>query len=383
MTDDIDKGGAMEEALRVYFRSSGFYVLRGVKLLFEGADASDLDIWLYSRTSAIARHRVVVDVKNKKRAKAMERIFWARGIQESLGLEQAIVATTDRREVVARFGRLYDVVVLDGAFIERLVKSLEKEPVRVTEEELRKKIGAYDLGKFTGDWKARLELSRSLVTSLDYNSINSWLDEARYFLEQVFLVSQHRRTALRLFYILVSLLAIGIDFVSRDLAFIDPSQRRKELDDGFRHGSNRAAGLDNVLNIATGLVEQYVREGKVAAKQIREGLQRDLADIPTSILSEYFSKAGIAQGLFDVARELEDAAYRVNMPLPDQLSSAAQSVILVLMDYWQVDRKRLFNVFDVELPTDSKKAGTERDSVPPPEAARLPLEPASESIRKI
>jgi hypothetical protein len=94
----IEKGSVLEESLRAFFLRSGYYVLRGVRFRYASFDATDVDLWLYARTSAVLRHRTIVDAKNKTTPKAIERIFWTRGLQEVLGVDQAIVANRSPRQ---------------------------------------------------------------------------------------------------------------------------------------------------------------------------------------------------------------------------------------------------------------------------------------------
>jgi hypothetical protein len=87
------KGARAEETLRNYFLSMGYFVVRGCKFRYRGFDVTDVDLWLYGRSSALLRERINVDIKNKKTPQALERIFWAKGLQSVLGLDACVVAT--------------------------------------------------------------------------------------------------------------------------------------------------------------------------------------------------------------------------------------------------------------------------------------------------
>jgi hypothetical protein len=76
----LTKGYLMEELLRNYFLRSGYYVVRGVPFVYEGFDVTDIDLWLYSRTSSVSREVTIVDSKNKKTPQAIEGIFWVQGL---------------------------------------------------------------------------------------------------------------------------------------------------------------------------------------------------------------------------------------------------------------------------------------------------------------
>jgi hypothetical protein len=340
MTQASPKGYQMEELLRRYFIRSGYFTVRGVPFVYEGFEVTDIDIWLYDRPSSVSRHRIIVDTKNRSTPKAIERIFWTKGLQQVLGIEQAIVATTDKRRAVTDFGREQDVLILDGAFLSRLQKSPEAFDARLTEEQFINLLGTYRPTKEGGDWRGRFKgAKRALARDLGYNAINAWLIDARYFAEQSHLVSTHREVALRVLYLFVSFVAIAFDFVMKDLAFFEPAAKLAALNDGLRHGSQGAAGTKQVLELATGLIEQYAPEQRMLAPRIRERLGKELDAIPTKLLAEYFAKQSVSQELFSVAKELEAAAYKAAFVAPSALSAAAKGMLGVLLDFWELDRK--------------------------------------------
>src|SRR6266850_4219848 len=128
------KGELMEERLRMYFLSLGYYVARGVKFRYENIEITDIDLFLYGRSSIVTRVRINVDIKNKKSPQAFERILWANGLMKLLGFDSCIVATSDRRPIIQTFGQLHNTTILDGAFLPKLSSDHLNE--RFTEEEL-------------------------------------------------------------------------------------------------------------------------------------------------------------------------------------------------------------------------------------------------------
>ena len=117
------KGPRMEELLRSYFIKAGYYVARGVPFIYEGFDVTDIDLWLYSRTSSVSREITLVDAKNKKTPQAIERIFWVQGLRIATKATNAVVATTEKRQEVKDFGRDLGIIVLDGTFLNKLEKA--------------------------------------------------------------------------------------------------------------------------------------------------------------------------------------------------------------------------------------------------------------------
>jgi Restriction endonuclease len=130
----VDKGGQAEEVLRSYFLSQGYYVVRGVPFPYQGFDVTDIDLWLYLRPSSLTRERCCVDIKRKKTPQALERVFWTKGLREVLGMDRAIVVTTDNRPAVRNFGAANEVTVLHGEFLQRLVRAANRFPQRISEE---------------------------------------------------------------------------------------------------------------------------------------------------------------------------------------------------------------------------------------------------------
>jgi hypothetical protein len=340
MKEHLPKGYRTEELLRRYFIRSGYFTVRGVPFVYEGFDVTDIDLWLYSRPSSVSRHRVIVDAKNRSTPKTIERIFWTKGLQQVLGVEQAIVATSDKRSAVSDFGREQNVLILDGAFLNKLQNSPEPFEVRLTEEQLLDLLGTYQPTRSGGDWRGIFKASKQpLARNLNYNAINKWLIDGRYFAEQALLVVTHREVALRMLYLLASFIAIAFDFVMKDLAFFEPAAKLAALNDGLRHGSQGATGTKQLLELATRLIEQYAPEHRMLAPRIRERLWKELDAIPTKSLAENFAKQSVSQDLFLVAKELESAAYRNAFIGPQTLSPTAKGMLGVLLDFWELDRK--------------------------------------------
>jgi hypothetical protein len=370
MTEALPKGYQMEELLRRYFIRAGYFTVRGVPFVYEGFEVTDIDIWLYDRPSSVSRHRIIVDTKNKSTPKAIERIFWTKGLKEVLRVEQAIVATTDKRAAISDFGKEQDVLILDGSFLNKLGKSSEPFDKRLTEEQFVELLGTYRPTKEGGDWKGRYKgAKRPLARDLGYNAINGWLIDARFFAEQARLVVTHREIALRMLYMFISFIAIAFDFVMKDLAFAESPAKLTAINDGLRHGSQGATGTKRVLELAIGLVEQYAPEQRALGPRIKERLSKELDAIPTNILAEYFAKQSVSHDLFGVAKELEAAAYNAAFTPPQSLTPAAKGIIGVLLDFWEMDRKAILQNGEMLKPS----GGSPSDAPKAVVSAQTPL----------
>ena len=335
------KGHEMEERLRAYFLSLGYYVLRGVKFTYNRFDVTDVDLWLYLRPTPISRERCNVDVKNKKTPQALERIFWAKGIQRVLGLERCVVATTDTRSDVAAFGLSHEVTVLDGTFLARLEKSARAAAERLTEEQFVELIDRASLGKVGGDWRGGYEQSKARVLShLDFDGANLWLREIAKLLDVHLSGPVDGDAALRLAYANVGMLMVAIDFLMQGCLSMDSEQRRAYLTEGFRYGNNGKVAAESLVRVASRLVSAAT--GQAAGMDVvQRELQLQFSGVRAEVLGEFFAKTGGQGAGIGVARELEAAAYAMSPPFPGELSVAAQAVLGTLSDHLGRDRKKV------------------------------------------
>lgn len=334
-----NKGLKMEELLRSYFLKAGYYVIRSVPFVYAGFDVTDIDLWLYGRASSVSREITIVDIKNRRTPQAIERIFWVQGLKQATKATNAVVATTDKRQEIKDFGRDLGVLVLDGSFLARISKSDQTFAQRMTEEEFISRINEYSLGKLDGDWKGRVHLCKSLLSrGLSFDNCNEWLSQAKFFTEQAITKPTQQEIAVRCLYLVCSFIAIAIDFLLKELSFLEQSARSAIIRDGFTYGSKGSEGMRKVINIAMALVEQYAVDGKLISKQVRSNVERDLSALNTVILGEYFSKIDVAKNLLTVAKELEYLSMqRVFTPYA-ATSVEVRSILLFLLDYWGIDR---------------------------------------------
>lgn len=338
----IPKGFVMEEALRSYFLQNGYYVSRGVPFRYDNFDITDIDLWLYHRTSPFSREVSIVDIKNKKTPQAIERIFWAQGLKSAIKANNAIVATTDRRREVTDFGRDLGIVVLDGSFLSRLDKLDNLLNERLTEEEFTALIQSYALEKMDGGWVSRIRLCKSLLASdLGFDICNEWLYHLGFFLEQAMTRPQQREIAYRCCFLVFSYLAIAVDYLLKEILFLEQPMRIQMLRDGFTFGDRGKAGMEQILDVTMNLVEQHADNGTSISAQVKSSIRKSLSSSNSAILAEHLSKNDVARSLFQVAVELENAAMSRGFIELMNIGIEAKSFILCIADYFGVERSRL------------------------------------------
>lgn len=336
----LNKGARMEESLRAYFLNAGYFVARGIKFEYKSFDITDIDLWLYGRPSSVSREIVIVDVKNKKTPAAIERIFWVKGLQKAISADGAIVATTDRREEVVSFGIKNDVQVLGGGFISRLEKSNDILNSRLSEEELLQEISKNPLSKLDGDWKRIYETSKSSLTQgLGFDSCNLWLNNANIFAQQVLTNPAFGEISGRLCYLLSSYIAVSLDFLLRELSFVEDKVKRNRLDIGFKYGERGEKGTSGVLGDSLALVEQFADNGSTVIAQVRKNVKREMDKIPVDVLTQYFANSNVSKDLFMVAKELEHLSMKREFTPHTDSSKELRAFLGCLFDFWGVDRK--------------------------------------------
>lgn len=341
MSEQLLKGPAAEEALRNYFLNLGYFVIRGCKFKFNRFDVTDIDLWLYGKSSIFNRERLNVDIKNKKTPQALERIFWAKGLQSILDMDGCIVATNDVRPDVREFGLQHHVKVLDGRFMGRLTKSSRSQLQRITEEQLFDQIDQSSLGKIGGNWKGRYEASKSRVLiSLTFDGCNAWLDDIGYFLDQLQASLPTNSPAWRMVYASTAHFLVSLDFILSEHVAVEKEQRRALLDNGFRYGAAGKSFTEKVGRLAAALAGSVVAQHGFA-DTIEHELSQQAARVRAEILAEFFSDGSTQSGLFEIARELETAAFGIQVVTPSSLTVSAQSLFGVLADFYGVDRKRI------------------------------------------
>lgn len=329
-----DKGGAAEEALRSYFRESGYFAVRGVPVVHDGLDITDVDLWLYFRASALHRHRANVDAKYKSSPKAAERILWALGLRQTLGLDEAIVATTSKNPTIRSFGELHSVRVLDGNLTANLVKRFADDRSRLGEEEFLHLLDEQGLDRLQGNWTQRIRESRArLLHSLNFSGCNAWLADAASFLDS-FAAGQRRELALRCAYLSLAYFLVGLDFCLTRLAFVPQDVRRAQLHLGFAFGEGGRERLEQVLALLREVRPQTYRE--LSAELGGSDDQR------AEILSEFFSRNDIGNKAFGYARGLEVVAYQTNLPMPSDLDIEHKGIVAVVLDAHGISRNAVF-----------------------------------------
>jgi len=361
------KGAVLEEVLRAYFLRAGFFVIRGVPFRFADEDLTDVDLWLYERPTGTSRRVQICDIKYKQRPKAVERIFWTSGLADALGVDGAYVATTDKRKSLRSVADKLDLQLIDGTDIQRIQNSQAVlYPERIGDEQLALELQAADRearSKYLQE--ARTDILSSLSEGFGGASAVRALEGFGRLAQTV--ISYHpdsnaARAAGRLSYLAAAIACESLDYVSVGAAFRTVEERRSLILNAVRLGALANEDGEQALRIALALVEKYAPGGKAAAAAVDAALKKDLERIPAEIVADQAVRLLKADQLFIVGRELEMAAYYVDLPPFDRLSVHTKSMLGALLDYASIDRERFAKSWN--LPVSA--------SAPPPQKTAEP-----------
>ena len=335
------KGLAAEEALRCYFLSTGYFVVRSVPFDYKSYNVTDVDLWLYIRATSLARERACVDVKRKRTPQAMERVFWTKGLREALGIERAIVVTTDNRSETRDFGTANGVIVLHGDFLQRVINGFA--PVdRITEEEFLTLLDAPCVINSAVQWRRWYHnLKAKLIDGLDFDSCNAYLLAIKLLLDEYLVTGKSAIIPVRLLYATISYLLVCIDYASRSVAHLDIGERKSCLTDGFRYGEAGRRRTEEIVDMALLLLEDSGKTNLLSQPELRSEFERQSGDYPAEILAEHFAKLESLKYLFELARGFERQAYSRLLVLPDQCPSEQKAVIGLLCDFLRQDRRAI------------------------------------------
>ena len=334
----ITKGPLLEEQLRAFFLRAGYFVLRGVKVLHNGAEVTDIDLVLYSRASPFKGLRTNVDVKNKRTPKALERIFWAKGLQQVLGYDNCIVVTTDYRKDVVDYGKIHDVTVFDGRFVSQLSDQFKvvrsgAEP-RLTEEAL------YKLFDISGDvvenpWTNGLESAKNKLSGkITFNVCNALLVDVQYFAEQFLAHKSHEEALTRAFYLTVSYFLLAVDWLGKDISMLTFSERKDIYLRGFRYGSTYENFIKHLSSVTASL-----KNGEATLREIQALMEKAGEEHKFEVLSEYCASARFLSRAFGWSLKFEALAYAATFTSMADLDVDLKSTIALLVDFFGIPRE--------------------------------------------
>lgn len=87
-----------------------------------------------------------------------------------------------------------------------------------------------------------------------------------------------------------------------------------------------------------GLVAEHATDGPVIARQVKANVEKQLAQLNTSILGDFLSRNEVARNLFSVAKEFEYLARNREFLSHESASIELRSTLFCLLDYLGINR---------------------------------------------
>jgi hypothetical protein len=343
------KGLKTEELIRAYFVRAGFFVVRGVKLRAAGDELTDIDAWLYERSATLARRRIVIDIKDKRSSQAAERLFFIKGLAESIHVEACGVVTGDNRLALRDLAKKNGVLWIDGTDLQRLKNSHDLIGTnRISEEQLALDIRAVDTSRRSHAFRDRFDYAKSAVADrFGASCANSAIESARFFAHEA--VSAHpdstaARVAVRLTFFTAALAAASIDYASAETALRPAAERVRQLTAAIRYGADAETTLSH-LRWSEAAIREYFPNGAGMAQVVRERFLSAFDSVPAEGLAEISAHLSRTNALFCVARQLEEAAYSVALPTFDELKLGAKGFLGAILDFLEVGRTDFANAW--------------------------------------
>ena len=335
------KGFAAEEALRGYFRHTGYFVVRGIPLTYRNYNVTDVDLWLYVKATSLAAERACVDVKRKRTPQAMQRVLWTKGLKEVLGVDQAIVVTSDNRPETRDFGVVHGVGILQGPFLQRVVKSFPPSS-RLTEDELISRLKTPCVVDSDVEWRSWFRrIKAMLLDSLNFDGCNNFLMAAKLLLDECLATGKPSEVPVRLLYAIIAYFLICLDYTSRMFVHLEAADRTAILTNGFRYGEAGRQRTEEIVQMSQQLLANAEKSGLFSDKALIGEFEKQVSEYPAEILGEYFAKTESLKNLFAVARSFEELAYSETLLLPHESPSEQKAVIGLICDLLGHDRKTI------------------------------------------
>ncbi len=337
------KGFGTEEVVRYYFLAAGFFVVRGVKLRNGGDELTDIDLWLYERSATLARRRIIIDIKDNAQPKAAERLFFVKGLAEIIQVEAAGIATSDNRKSLRELARKHNVLWIDNSDLQRL-KSSQKltSSSRITDEMLEELILRVDTSRSSRNVRdAFVSVKSSVADRFGPSCANTATDGAQLFAKMA--VESHpgslpAQVFTRLVYFSSAIAAAALDFSSGESALRPNPERLSSLANAIRFGED-VRGTEDKLRWAEAAIRDFAPNGSGIAEMVRKRFNEALQSIPAESLAEVVVKMANTDRLFRAARDLEQAAYAIELLSFDDLSIDAKSFLGAILDFIDVERK--------------------------------------------
>jgi hypothetical protein len=341
VTKSIEKGYLAEEALRSYFLSIGYFVVRGIPLSYRGINITDIDLWLYVKATSLTAERSCVDIKNKRTPQAMERVLWTKGLKEVLHVDRAIVVTTDNRQEIRDFGLEQGIGILQGDFLRRVITSFPQKN-RLAEEDFISVLKTPCMIDRNIIWERWFQqIKGKLISNLDFDGCNSFLNAIKLLIEEYIVTNKTSEVPIRLLYVCLAYFLICLDYISRSFYQLEFPARISWLTNGFRYGEAGQQRTEEILKMALQLLTEAGKTDLFTNETLKNEIKNQMSEYHAEILGEHFARPESIKTLFSIANNFEEQAYAKTLLYPHELPSEQKAIIGLICDLFEYDRKKI------------------------------------------
>lgn len=363
-----NKGHKTEEIMREYFLRAGFFVVRGVNVKIDNTDLTDADLWIYERSATLARRRTIIDIKDKKKPQAAERLFFINGLSEVLQIEGAGIITTDKNLTLRKLAQKNKLIWIDGDDIQRIKKSKHLQSItRLSEESFLQKIDELDRARGGKKFKFLYEDIKSTIADrFGASSANISLDAFGLFSVEAIKAHPNSSAAKilnRLSLYSAALTAISLDYASVDAALRPAEERVTHMTNLIRYGED-LEGTHKKLSLIEIALTTSLANGASLYKSVRDKFLSEAESVPAESLAQIVIKLTNSDALFQVARNLEAAAFNDEIVTFDELPVDTKSFLGALLDFYNFSRKDFSNSVEkiAKIAFHKKVEETEKES---------------------
>ena len=342
-----NKGLSLEELLRAYFIRSGYFVIRGVPLIMNNETLTDIDLWLYGRSTGGARIVRICDIKYKLKPKAIERLFWTKGLATSLEIDAPILATTDKRPILQSLSSDLKVELIDGNIINRIQGSLDiPYKDRINDELVLSELQDIESTNQDIIQDRKILLSAVLKNLGKSSAVNALLLFSKFAQNTISSFPDSKKALIfgRLAYLSAAITCISLDYYCATKIYLSSSEKTRVLTKAIRFGNLDNGDSDNILGNTILLIEKQLPS--IPTGEIKSSLMDSFNQIPAEIIAEQVIRSFSNGTLYRSSRELEMASYLSILPSFDFLSRPTKSIVGALLDYSSINREKFANAWN-------------------------------------
>ena len=212
---------------------------------------------------------------------------------------------------------------------------------RITDEMLEDLISQVDVSRSSRNVRdAFVSVKSSVADRFGPSCANTAIDGAQYFAKLAIKAHPNSLAAqafTRLIYFSSAIAAAALDFSSGETALRPGTERLANMTDAIRFGED-AKGTADKLRWAEAAIRDFAPNGAGLAEVVRGRFNEALRSVPAESLAEVVVKMANSDRLFRAARDLDQAAYAINLATFDDLSVDAKSFLGAVLDFIGIDR---------------------------------------------